>query len=765
METEGKSIKIIFVEDLPADVEIARRVISKEKIVYTYKVVDNEFDLKMSLTDFRPDLIISDYSMPSFDGMSALNIVRSNDKNIPFIILTGSMNEETAVACMKAGANDYVIKEHINRLPFAITEAMQNKEARIERDRIEKQLRESEEKFRGIFQNHSAIKLIFDPDTGGIAEANQAAADFYGWSVAELENMNISEINTLPPDEHRNITSGIGDPGRTHFEFRHRKADGSLCFVETFSSKIRIGEKDYVHAVIHDVSERREAEKQLKLLSRSVEQSRISIIITDKKGIIEYVNPFFLKVTGYSLGESIGENPSFLKSGHQSEKFYKNLWDTILSGRDWNGELLNKKKDGSLYWENAVISPIVDTNNEITHFIAVKEDITEKKQMIQDLVKAKEKAEESDRLKSAFLANMSHEIRTPMNGILGFLDLLQNPELTSEQRDQYMNIVRESSDRLLNTIQDLIEISKIESGITEVKKSDVKLIELFNYIQRFFEPEASKKGLSFSVSGQSVNDTDSIYTDKYKLESVIVNLIKNAIKFTVNGFVEVAYSISPGEDMLHISVKDSGQGIPEDRKQAIFNRFEQGDLNITRPYEGSGLGLSIVKAYVEMLEGRITIESETDKGSTFIIDIPFNKSYTSPEREISKKSSHPENTDNQDRLILVVEDDEASQAYLKRILGTSGFRTLSAENGEEAVKLVKDNPGIDLVLMDIKLPVMNGYDATRQIKIINRDIPVIAQTAYAFYDDEQKAFDAGCIDYIVKPIKQEELLSIIGKYL
>nr|MDA3834090.1 PAS domain S-box protein [Spirochaetales bacterium] len=393
MSKTEKSIKILIAEDLQTDVELAQRAIRKGEIAYSHKVVDTEAEFRKALKEFKPDVIISDYSMPVFDGMKALQITRSIDSNIPFIVLTGSMNEETAVACMKAGANDYVIKEHINRLPFALLEALENSWARIEREKIEKELQESESKFRNIFENHSAIKFIIDPDDGNIVEANQAAADFYGWTVDELKRMNLSSINTLTEEEVKAEIEKVKQGEKTHFEFSHRRADGSVRFIESFSSSVKIAGKEYLHSIIHDVTDKMQAEEQLKLLNRSVEQSRVSIVITDKNGIIEYVNPFFTALTGYSLEEASRSTPGILKSGNQSEEFYRELWETILSGNEWSGELLNQKKDGSLYWENAIISPVFDDKGDITHFVGVKEDISEKKQMIEELVEAKEKAE------------------------------------------------------------------------------------------------------------------------------------------------------------------------------------------------------------------------------------------------------------------------------------------------------------------------------------------------------------------------------------
>jgi PAS domain S-box-containing protein len=389
--------RILFLEDLPADAEMAKRELKKAGIVFVGIVVETEQAFRKELTGFKPDIVISDYSLPSFDGMSALKIVRKHSLYIPFIVLTGSMNEETAVNCMKAGANDYVIKEQIKRLPYAVLEAIEANKARMEKLDVEKRLLESEEKFRNLFQNHSAIKLIIDPENLDIVEANQAAAAFYGWSIQELTSMKISDINRLPEEVIKNRTQSVIKNTDVTFEFRHRRADNTISNVEVLSSKVRVGNKELIHSIIHDITEKSRAEKRIKLLSRALEQSPISIVISDYQGTIEYVNPAYTATTGFTLDEIKSTTPRILSSEHQSDRFYKQIWKTIRSGKDWQGEILDRKKNKELYWEMVIISPILDEEGDITHFIMVREDITEKKRMMEDLIEAKEKAEESDR--------------------------------------------------------------------------------------------------------------------------------------------------------------------------------------------------------------------------------------------------------------------------------------------------------------------------------------------------------------------------------
>ncbi len=759
-------IKILFVEDLPSDVELARRVISKENIRYTSQVVDSGAAFREALTGFKPDVVVSDYSVPAFDGMSALRITRSVDRFMPFIMLTGSMNEETAVSCMKAGANDYVIKEHIDRLPFAVTEAIENIRARKDKEEFEARLRESEEKFRNIFEYHSAVKLIIDPVSLKLVEVNNAAAKFYGIEMEKLKKLKYSEISALDPAELKNELEGLLHNKNNHFETKHYRAGDKVCDVEIFNSKVNIGSKEYIHVIIHDIADKKQTEEKLKLVSRSVEQSPVSIVLTDKEGKIEYVNPLFSRLTGFHIDEVIGKTCRILKSGHHNRTFYSNMWRVILEGKDWNGEILNRKKDGSLYWENTLISPIVDQNGKITHFVSIREDMTEKKKMIEELIAAKVKAEESDRLKSAFLTNMSHEIRTPMNGIMGFLELLEDSLLTPDQREEYIEIVRKSSERLLNTINDLVEISRIEAEQTDTRLTDIRIDEVMDYFEQFFGREAKLKNLEFKVSCKMPPGTESIVSDKIKLESILMNLLKNAMKFTDEGHIE--FGCYPDRDSnIVFYVSDTGKGISPDKKDIIFDRFVQADLNLTRGYEGTGLGLSISKAYAELLGGNIWVESEPGKGSTFYLTIPprddtgKSSEQERPEMEKGQILHH----DNDDITLLVVEDDETSFAYIEFVCTEVGYKIIYAQNGQEAVDLLKEHPEIRLVLMDLKMPVMDGYEATRIIREFNTAIPVLAQTAYGLPGDKDLALKAGCNAYITKPINQSRLLKLIEQYL
>ncbi|RPH26708.1 MAG: response regulator [Bacteroidales bacterium] len=378
------------------------------------------------------------------------------------------------------------------------------------------------------------------------------------------------------------------------------------------------------------------------------------------------------------------------------------------------------------------------------------------------LIEAKEKAEENDKLKTAFLHNISHEIRTPMNAIVGFSDLLVEPDLEHEKCKDYVDIITKSSNQLLSIINDIINISTIEAGQEKVHEGKVSINSMIIDIYNQFHLAANEKSIELYYKTFTSDDEATVVSDEAKLIEILSNLINNAIKFSNKGSIEFGYTIKDNE--FEFFVKDSGIGIPESMHENIFKRFYQVETNSDRTYGGSGLGLSISKAYVEMLGGKIWVNSQVDSGSIFYFTIPYKKAtvnklynthYPTPEKKLTSEK----------KTILVAEDEDLNYNYMFELFSGTNFTIIRARNGFEAVELFKSIIQIDLVLMDIKMPIMNGYEATRKIKDINPKIPIIAQTAYAHESDKAKAFENGCDDYISKPFKKDMLISKINNLL
>jgi len=400
------------------------------------------------------------------------------------------------------------------------------------------------------------------------------------------------------------------------------------------------------------------------------------------------------------------------------------------------------------------------------------QDITEIKKNELELIKVKEEAQKSDKLKSAFLANMSHEIRTPMNGILGFSELLKNPELGFDKQARYINIIEKSGKRMLNIINDIVDISKIESGLmkVDIKKSNIN--GQLEYIYTFFKPEVEGKGMQLFMKNPLSAQEIAIYTDREKLFAILTNLVKNAIKYTDEGFIEIGYVLKMGEETINQSrnaeleffIKDTGIGIPKGRQEAVFERFIQADIEDEMARQGAGLGLSITKAYVESLGGKIWMESVQGVGSTFYFTLPYNTEHEENNKTKSIKYVSRKENDVKKLKILIAEDDEASGILLSINVSEFSKEIFKARTGTEAIEICRNNPDIDLILMDVQMPVMNGYEATRQIRQFNKGVVIIAQTAYGLTGDKRKSLEAGCNDYITKPINRDKLHSLIHKY-
>jgi hypothetical protein len=392
----------------------------------------------------------------------------------------------------------------------------------------------------------------------------------------------------------------------------------------------------------------------------------------------------------------------------------------------------------------------------------------EKEKRAAELAQAKENAEESDRLKSAFLANMSHEIRTPMNGILGFADLLKEPQLTGKVQQKYIGIIIKSGTRMLNIINDIVNISKIESGLMEANIQEININHNITFIYNFFKLEIEKKGLSFSFKNPLPTKEAFIKSDSEKIYSILTNLVKNAIKHTEKGTIELGYAVKKEDDPceLEFYVKDTGIGIPKERQIAIFERFTQSDISNKMAFQGAGLGLSISKAYVEMLGGNIWVESEEGKGSTFHFTLPCgtNQQKRSLRNAGAKKLEKIDNPKSLGLKILIVEDDKISKMLLALMVKDYSSVVFEARTGVEAVTIARDNPDIDLILMDIQMPELNGYEATKQIRQFNNDVIIIVQTAFGLSDNKENIIRTGCDDYILKPVSKDKLFALVKLY-
>lgn len=511
-----------------------------------------------------------------------------------------------------------------------------------------------------------------------------------------------------------------------------------------------------------DVTHARQTEAQLRKLSQALEQSPSGIIITDLEGTIEYVNAGFTQMTGYTLHEAKKIKPGFLLSALQSEKTEREIWERLLKGQVWKGEFQSKKKNGQLLWESDTISPIFDHSGTATHYLVIKEDVTVKKQATAQLIKSKENAEESDRLKTAFLQNMSHEIRTPMNAIMGFSSLLPSNFNNKSNLEKFSKIIDQCCSDLLEIINDILDISKIESGQSTLNIEECDIPELFDELAVFFRDYQQRlKKEDVKLIMRPADDALShVRTDKTKLKQVLINLVGNAFKFTSHGSIECGVSID--QNKLMFSVADTGIGIPADKFDFIFDRFTQLSPPGARQPGGTGLGLPIVKGLVGLLGGKVWLESDLNLGTTFYFTTDYVQSDLPDNSRTQFAISQHENISN--KKILIVEDDVYNAQYLNEVLKDYFSELFTVSNGQEAIQFAGSHH-VDIILMDVRLPDISGYDAAQMILANNPRARIIAQTAYAANEEKQKAIAAGCVDYISKPTKQEQLLSMIRKHL
>ncbi len=636
-----------------------------------------------------------------------------------------------------------------------------------DRKKAEQSLHESEATLKAIIEN--SLESIWSIDTNyNIQYVNEMFVQSFhntfgiqlakGFNIIEALPVGLIQLWKERCDKAFN---------NEHFVFEDRIKMGEvIIYIEVAMNPIVLDGKVVGASFFgKNITEQKLAERKLmeqnQFVTSLLRAIPVAVFYKDSEGRYLGCNDVFSEIMGVTADDIQGKTVLDLWPGEPALTYHQKDMELMEKKEHQVYEYQVKDKDGL---ERPVIfikDVFYDSNGEVAGLVGAFLDITERKKSEEELIKAKEKAEESNRLKSAFLANVSHEIRTPMNGILGFLHLLKDFDVTRDEKETYINIINASGERLLNTINDLIEISKIESGQLQVYLSEVNTSEIMDYYYLFFKQQADEKKLTFKISERVPGDLSWIQTDKHKLNAILTNLIRNAIKFTAAGFVEFGNYIK--ENQMVFYVKDSGIGISPDQFEIIFDRFVQADNSNTRPFEGSGLGLPIVKAYIDKMNGQLWFDSEVGVGSTFYFSIPY-FSVKPSDNSILKKKTTPQDK-LETPLILIAEDDSDSISLLKKFLKNEDLSIIHTDNGLDTVRIVNETPNLSLVLMDIKMPGLNGFEATRRIRQTNKSLPIIAQTAFALEGDKEKAMAAGCNGYISKPIDQKELIEMINSHL
>ncbi|MBN2596846.1 PAS domain S-box protein [Labilibaculum sp.] len=648
------------------------------------------------------------------------------------------------------------------------------------------------EKFTQMLFNESPIGLVLAKLTGELVEVNEAYANIIGYTIEETLQLTYWDIT---PEKYANqeklqldSLNKTREYGPYEKEYIHKS--GKLIPIRLQGKMIKKDDQELIWSSVEDITDKKIAETLLQeqneeylvlneeyqaqneeLLSaietaeksetrfKALHNASFGGIAIHDKGIILDCNQGLAAITGYSTEELIGMNGLLLIAEQEREHVMENILSEYENPYYSVG--LRKNEDEYPIRLEARQIPYGGENVRVVEF----RDITDHKKTEQELNAAKEKAEESNRLKTEFINNMSHEIRTPMNGILGFSDLLNERNITDKKRKHYIQIIQNSGNQLMHIIDDILEISELGTKQIKPQIEEVCLNDLLLDLFAIYDIKAKQNQTPLYLQKGLSDDESTLLSDPYKLNKIISNLLDNALKFTHNGLIEMGYTLQNNNIIMY--VKDTGIGIHFEKQELIFERFSQEEKELSQTVGGLGLGLSIAKENAELINGKITLESEKGKGSTFYLSIPYLT--TKPKNEINSNSNGQNSNLNEAKrhTILVVEDEEVNFIFLEILLSEfdNKLKIIHAKNGKDAIDLYQKNENIDLILMDMKMPVMNGIDATIEIRKFNQSIPIIAQTAYSSRKDKDEAIAAGCNDFISKPIKKEKLLAITNSYL
>jgi PAS domain S-box-containing protein len=633
-----------------------------------------------------------------------------------------------------------------------------------------KQLEEAEKNVHfGIYE--------IDVVTGMIKWSNETYSIFE--RDAQLPPPNLEEYYYVyvHPDDFKLVKDhmdlSIIDLSYFNLSYRIHTSSGKIKYVNS-TARIETcpvtGKALKMHGTIMDITEKNQIENRLfserDILQIIMDNVPDAIYFKDNQCRYIRANRGYAKLFGFNSPEElIGKTVYDHLSKEIADEFNEHEQAIFASGIP----LLNREKEirtpyGKI-WLSTTIVGIKDLSDQVTQLVGISRDITQYKLSEEQLLKAKEKAEEADKLKSTFLANMSHEIRTPINGILGFANLMEIREFPRDKEIQYLQIINNSGKHLLSLINDIIDIAKMEAGQINLNYSNVDLHVLFTDLLNFYQGEKNRRDkhlVDISVVHPPENMLQRIFTDPFRLRQVISNLISNSLKFTECGSIQ--FGFIPEENHVLFFVKDTGVGMSEEDLSVIFERFKQAGCP-SKKKEGTGLGLAISKGLVELLGGKIWVMAQPGIGSEFYFSIPLIQTEQSTPEPFNTKPVQLKEYKWKGKTLLLVEDEEVNYLYVKELLGNTGITILHTITAEEAIKICKTSQPIDIILMDMRLPGINGFDATRLIKRIRQKTPIVAQTAYAMENERQKCIDAGCDHYLTKPFDQEVLFSVIDDFL
>lgn len=696
-------LRILIVDDSAEDALLIVRELQREFAPH-YERVETPEEMEAALGVGGWDAVISDYVMPRFSGLAALKLMHDRGSDLPFIMVSGRMGEAAAVEAMRAGAHDYLLKDRLSRLIPAIKRELREAVERRERRMAEEALSATEARFQSLVEQSLVGIFMLQEDI--IIYVNPKFGEVFGYRPEELiERKNLLEL--VHSDDQIGVMTRFLRPLKEgseplHVFFRGKHRTGATVDLEVNGTRTVINGADAVIGTLLDITERRRAEAELSKLWQAVEQSPVSVVITDLRGRIEYVNPKFIEVSGYSEGELIGERPSIIKSGNMEDAFYRDLWDTICSGREWHGELQNRKKSGELYWESCSISAVKNPEGEITHFVALKEDVTERKFAIEQLRQV-QKMEAVGQL----AGGIAHDFNNLLTVINGYSTLLiRAMEENSPMRKEAEQILR-AGERAADLTRQLLGFSRrqiMEPRVLDVNKQ-VKSVQ--KMLERLI-------GENIRLITSLAPDAGLIKMDPGQLEQIVMNLIVNARDASDTGGVITVETANcaldegftgthPGSQAgsyVRLSVTDRGQGMTEEVKQRLFEPF----FTTKEMGRGTGLGLATVYGIVKQCGGYIQVISEPGRGARFDIYLPRTLETT----EAQSRRQLDESIDT-NYTILVVEDEPGVLNLVVHTLRMRGFKVLESTDPEQGIALFDKHEGdIDMLLTDVVMPFMSG---------------------------------------------------------